>query len=1543
MARGRQVADAYIDVHGDLKNFSKDLRTKGRAAGAKLADSFSDGFEKRASNELRGRYDSVLDALYSGKKVDWDRAFGKFEGIDQGTQDRMLAFMRQMRYVGKITGDQYDQAAKSIKAATKNSLDGIAAEEKTQEVQRKAAQFEKDRAEAYQENAYRNARLRDAALKAEKAHGEAIKENASRDREYRKRQVADLKRYGSTLTGMLKNNGVANLERDFKRLGEAISSADFSTYSKGFKDLKAFKRETLKVADAMKVQGRVTETEYTQIRQKVKEVVKNQKKYNSSIREGGVLTRTMGSAVGRVQKAWARTDSTVRLVLLTILAAGDQVAVLGSGIASSLTAMVSSLSLALVNAVPLAAAFTALGLTVILAISAIDEMKATIPGLTEAFDSVADGWQRQVDRFAAAFGPALRDASAALGAFLGKIDFGTPLGEAAARVAGAFQKLVGSPGWLAFFDALTGPLAKATGSFGVGIIKGLEGILSLFAASGPAAAKLGADFESVMGRFAAAMNRLREDGTLERIFTLARESLYAFGDALGPLIAALAHVFVIGAEYGNIMLTRLGELATEFNDWTKSIEGQDALREWFENGITIMSAMKPIISGLATALNGLVTEKSIASFVRFSQQLGDALPKVGALLEIIGELRIFELIATAINSVGTALTPLGPAFSTIASIIGGALIAAVKIFGEGLGTVATAVAPLVEALLPAFASIVGTLVNVFGIFVPIVGLIATAFAQNLLPVIKAVNDIIVAFLPTVSEVASVLGDALLGAVVALQPAFEASSGVMLLLVEGFGELLAALAPVIVQMAEGLAPVIEALVPIVIQVVEHFATLAAMFITKVIPAILPIIPVISQLVEAFIGLLVPAIQAFGEIISAVLPVARFIAETVINAIVGAIEGMVRFLSGAVDVIRGVLTNDWSLIWSGVKDVVLGAVTAVANLLTLFVIGKAVQIVRLGVTAILKLFTTNFTAIRTFVSTIFNNIYNFMATALIGAQAAIATVLSAIATVFVTALTLAQVTTTNIFTGIRDFMSNALTTAKTAVSGALDAIAAVFSTSLTAAKIATTTIFTAIRAFMSTALQGAKAAIGVVLNAISGTFRTALTSAQTTTLSIFNAIRAFMVSALTPARAAITAALNAIRTAFSTSLNAARTVTSSVFSSIRSAISTAMSSIRSTVSSVLSSIRSTFSSVLNSVRSTASSVFSSIRSAISSAMSSIRSTVSSILNSIRSTFASVLSSIRSAATSAFSSIRSAISSAMSSIRSTVSSILSSIRSTFSSILNSIRSAAVSAFNSIRSAISSAMSSIRSTVSSALSSIRSAFSSAMSTLRNLASSGFRAIVSAARSGASSLMSVVRAIPGQIRSALGNLGGLLTSAGRDLIRGLINGIGSMGGALAGKARSMAGGAVSAIKSKLGIGSPSKITHQFGIWLGQGLENGIDSEKDKVEKVAASMSEAAIEALSKSKMYVAGQDAALGLADGLRNNSGAVEGALKKISFNPSGSLSRRITTMPYTPDSQPTAGSGGSGVTIQDGAIRVSAPQTDPAIVAAKVLDRIAAEVTA
>ena len=87
------------------------------------------------------------------------------------------------------------------------------------------------------------------------------------------------------------------------------------------------------------------------------------------------------------------------------------------------------------------------------------------------------------------------------------------------------------------------------------------------------------------------------------------------------------------------------------------------------------------------------------------------------------------------------------------------------------------------------------------------------------------------------------------------------------------------------------------------------------------------------------------------------------------------------------------------------------------------------------------------------------------------------------------------------------------------------------------------------------------------------------------------------------------------------------------------------------------------------------------------------------------------------------------------------------------------------------------------------------------------------------SGVRSFARGLPSALKGALGSL----HSAGSDFIQGLWNGMSSKISRVITWAKNKLAGLPAGIKKILGIGSPSWIMHEYGVWFMEGLENGIN------------------------------------------------------------------------------------------------------------------------
>lgn len=169
---------------------------------------------------------------------------------------------------------------------------------------------------------------------------------------------------------------------------------------------------------------------------------------------------------------------------------------------------------------------------------------------------------------------------------------------------------------------------------------------------------------------------------------------------------------------------------------------------------------------------------------------------------------------------------------------------------------------------------------------------------------------------------------------------------------------------------------------------------------------------------------------------------------------------------------------------------------------------------------------------------------------------------------------------------------------------------------------------------------------------------------------------------------------------------------------------------------------------------------------------------------------------------------------------------------------------AWEGIKQILSGAVALIGSIIAGAVEIWRSVLTNTWNAIVGAVSAAWRAVGGAVSSGVDSVISFVRGLPGAVLGALGNIGGLLVSAGRDLINGLISGVKQVAGNIAESVLAPIRNSVDAVKNFLGISSPSKLFRQFGTWTGEGYVDGMDAMTPAVIAAGRAMADAAAGAM---------------------------------------------------------------------------------------------------
>ncbi len=211
----------------------------------------------------------------------------------------------------------------------------------------------------------------------------------------------------------------------------------------------------------------------------------------------------------------------------------------------------------------------------------------------------------------------------------------------------------------------------------------------------PQFAALGVSVGNVFSDFA--QNTREGTDAFREISTLVRNAGPNFerlSDSAGILGVALVRSFNRAQPLVEGLIGYVDTLARRFDAFTRS-NGFDV---WMSNATRTFSALVPLLDATGRALNDLVTPESVGRTVAFLDNLTGFMPNLGKLLDVVGRLDVFGLLAQMLNEFGQALEPLAEPAMALADALQGQLSTAISALADVMGVTATLAAPLAQAL-----------------------------------------------------------------------------------------------------------------------------------------------------------------------------------------------------------------------------------------------------------------------------------------------------------------------------------------------------------------------------------------------------------------------------------------------------------------------------------------------------------------------------------------------------------------------------------------------------------------------------------------------------------------------------------------------------------------------------------------------------------------------------------------------------------------------------------------------------------------------------
>jgi tape measure domain-containing protein len=327
----------------------------------------------------------------------------------------------------------------------------------------------------------------------------------------------------------------------------------------------------------------------------------------------------------------------------------------------------------------------------------------------------------------------------------------------------------------------------------------------------------------------------------------------------------------------------------------------------------------------------------------------------------------------------------------------------------------------------------------------------------------------------------------------------------------------------------------------------------------------------------------------------------------------------------------------------------------------------------------------------------------------------------------------------------------------------------------------------------------------------------------TIDFFVALYKGVVDAWQKTQKAVEDGINAVSKFFTDGWNAIKDFFVGVWQAIYNAVINPLTAIYNFVVAVLTFIKNLYIIVFGSILLVILTVMGFIKDAFINAWNAIYAFLAPVVTAIWNVISTAFIFIRDTIQNAIQAVWNFIVTAWNAIYAFIMPIVQTIFNFLSNTFNAIKNTVVTAVQGVWNFVTTAWNAIYGIFVGITQKIVGYFSGAYNWLLDKGRDIVRGLADGIRSFANAVWDAISAVSAKIGQFFSNAGSWLYNVGRDIVTGLINGIKSMVGAVSGAAGDVGNAVKSKLKSVLGIGSPSKITAQYGVWVGEGFNNGLE------------------------------------------------------------------------------------------------------------------------
>lgn len=349
--------------------------------------------------------------------------------------------------------------------------------------------------------------------------------------------------------------------------------------------------------------------------------------------------------------------------------------------------------------------------------------------------------------------------------------------------------------------------------------------------------------------------------------------------------AAFLKLASVASDSFGILSATLNRFSTSFLEMTNRIADSGQLRAALEGLNKVLDAL---LQGFVKLFESGIEAMSVLGgpMADFIRQFIDLLVILMPILTKVSEV-VFKVLGQAFESLGQVFAELRPGLEKLLDLFGTLFVGALKALTPILTAVADILSTVFLKALTAIEPFIPTFLDFFAKLGQLIGEVLLAAFQSLEPLL----DMFLSFFVSLLE--------------AITPLLPSLFELVTVILRGFADIMAELAPRLIEAAKDLLPAFLKVVTDLVPIISDF-----------IKVLIEVIPPLVDLAIQILDVIIPAMTSLGAIVEEVWPSIKQI-----------ISGALTYIQGLVDLVMGIITGDWDRAWEGIKKMADGTLEAI----------------------------------------------------------------------------------------------------------------------------------------------------------------------------------------------------------------------------------------------------------------------------------------------------------------------------------------------------------------------------------------------------------------------------------------------------------------------------------------------------------------------------------------------------------------------------------------------------------------------------------------